>query len=132
LHPDSATVSQTVLTVKTLLSPLTREQVGLVRCLGLNYADHAAEANLAKPAFPVLFYKPSTSLIAPNAPIIIPSIAQPVKNNLPDYEVELVIVIGRPAKNVSQRDALDYVLAYTGANDVRSRKCVEYNSQQSN
>lgn len=70
--------------------------------------------------FPVLFYKPTTSLIGPGAPIIIPGVAQPVKHHLPDYEVELVIVIGKPAKDVSQADALDYVLAYSGANDVGS------------
>lgn len=45
--------------------------------------------------------------------------AQPVKEHIPDYEVELAIVIGKVAKNVSEEDALDYVLGYTGANDVR-------------
>lgn len=50
----------------------------------------------------------------------IPHIAQPPQEHLPDYEVELVIVIGKAAKNVSEADALDYVLGYTGANDVRT------------
>lgn len=118
----AAQVSNRVLTVKTLLSPLSPEQVGLVRCLGLNYSDHAAEANLPKPQSPVLFYKPAGSLIGPNAPVIIPLVAQPVHEHLPDYEVELVIVIGKAAKNVSEKDALDYVLGYTGANDVSFRK----------
>ena len=68
---------------------------------------------------PILFYKPVTSLIGPLAPIVIPKVAQPAKDHLPDYEVELVIVIGKAAKNVSEADALDYVLGYTGANDVR-------------
>jgi hypothetical protein len=63
---------------------------------------------------PVLFYKPTSALIGPGAPIIIPTFAQPTKEHLPDYETELVIVIGRPAKNVSEADALDYVLGYTG------------------
>lgn len=49
----------------------------------------------------------------------IPKVAQPPKDHLPDYEVELVIVIGKAAKNVSEADALDYVLGYTGANDVK-------------
>lgn len=66
-----------------------------------------------------MFYKPVTSLIGPGAPVVIPAVAQPVKHHLPDYEVELVIVIGKAAKNVSKADALDYVLAYSGANDVR-------------
>ncbi|KAG5654224.1 hypothetical protein H0H81_005911 [Sphagnurus paluster] len=105
----TAQVTKKVLTVKSLLTPLSGEQVKVVRCLGLNYSDHAAEANLPKPAFPILFYKPITALIGPLAPIVIPKVAQPPKEHLPDYEVELVIVIGKAAKNVSEADALDYV-----------------------
>lgn len=118
----AAQLTNTVLTVKELLSPLSQEEVKTVRCLGLNYSDHAAEAKMAKPPVPVLFYKPLTSMIGPNVPICIPKIAQPVEDHLPDYEVELTIVIGRAAKGVSEADALDYVLGYTGANDVSFRK----------
>ncbi|RDB19979.1 Fumarylacetoacetate hydrolase domain-containing protein 2 [Hypsizygus marmoreus] len=118
----AAQVTNNVLTAKTLLSPLSKEEIKVVRCLGLNYSDHAAEAKLAKPAFPILFYKPVTALIGPLAPVIIPSVAQPPKEHLPDYEVELVIVIGKAAKNVTEADALDYVIGYTGANDVSFRK----------
>ncbi|KAI6127188.1 hypothetical protein F5141DRAFT_1186366 [Pisolithus sp. B1] len=98
------------------------QEVKTVRCLGLNYTDHAAEAKMAKPPVPILFYKSLASIIGPNAPIFIPRIAQPVEDHLPDYEVELTIVIGKAAKNVSEADALDYVLGYTGANDVSFRK----------
>ncbi|KAL4076250.1 hypothetical protein V8B97DRAFT_2001663 [Scleroderma yunnanense] len=118
----AAQVSNTILTVKELLSPLSREEVKTVRCLGLNYSDHAAEAKMTKPAAPILFYKPLASIIGPNAPIFIPRVAQPVEEHLSDYEVELTIVIGKVAKNVSEADALDYVLGYTGANDVSFRK----------
>ncbi|KAG6812947.1 hypothetical protein H0H92_015267 [Tricholoma furcatifolium] len=118
----AAQVTNKVLTAKSLLAPLSNEEVKVVRCLGLNYSDHAAEAKLPKPDFPILFYKPVTALIGPLAPIIIPTVAQPPKEHLPDYEVELVIVIGKAAKNVSEADALDYVLGYTGANDVSFRK----------
>ncbi|TFY72965.1 hypothetical protein EVG20_g3 [Dentipellis fragilis] len=114
-------VSKNLLTVKELLAPLSRDQIPLVRCLGLNYADHAAEAKLQKPAAPVLFYKPATAIIGPSAPITIPKVAQPIAKHLPDYEVELTIVIGKPAKDVSEADALDYVLAYTGGNDISFR-----------
>ncbi|KAI0053602.1 fumarylacetoacetate hydrolase [Auriscalpium vulgare] len=117
----AAQVSSNVLTVKTLLSPLSREQIKTVRCLGLNYSDHAAEANMTKPAAPVLFYKPPTSVIGPGAAITIPKAAQPVDKHIPDYEVELTIVIGKAAKNVSEADALDYVLGYTAGNDVSFR-----------
>ncbi|KAF9226797.1 hypothetical protein BS17DRAFT_728647 [Gyrodon lividus] len=118
----AAQVTNTILTVKELLSPLSREELKVVRCLGLNYSDHAAEAKMAKPAAPILFYKPLASMIGPNAPIYIPKAAQPVEEHLSDYEVEFTIVIGKTAKNVSEADALDYVLGYTGANDVSFRK----------
>lgn len=59
-----------------------------------------------------------STLIGPLANVVIPKVAQPGSAHLPDYEVELTIVIGKPAKNVSEEEALDYVLGYTGANDV--------------
>lgn len=118
----AARVTSNVLTVDKLLSPLSREEMKVVRCLGLNYSDHAAETKMAKPAAPILFYKPLASMIGPNAPIFIPKVAQPVEEHLSDYEVELTIVIGKAAKDVSEADALDYVLGYTGANDVSFRK----------
>lgn len=68
--------------------------------------------------FPILFVKPASSLIGPSAPIIIPRAAQPIEEHIPDYEVELTVVIGKPAKNVSEANALDYVLGYTAGNDV--------------
>ncbi|KAL0070152.1 hypothetical protein AAF712_002642 [Marasmius tenuissimus] len=114
----AAQVTENVLTVRTLLSPVSNEEVKYVRCLGLNYSDHAAEAGLAKPAFPILFIKPPSSLLGPDATITIPAVAQPPKEHLPDYEVEFTIVIGKPAKDVREEDALDYILGYTGANDV--------------
>lgn len=57
-------------------------------------------------------------MLGPLGTINIPRVAQPPKDHLPDYEVELVIVIGKAAKDVSEAEALDYVLGYTGANDV--------------
>ncbi|KZS97828.1 hypothetical protein SISNIDRAFT_546874 [Sistotremastrum niveocremeum HHB9708] len=121
LDPD-AKVTSTVLTVKHLLDPLSKDQVKLVRCLGLNYRDHAAEAKLPLPETPVLFYKPASSLIGPNVPIVIPRVAQPVAEHVPDYEAELTIVIGKPAKDVSEANALDYVLGYVSGNDMSFRK----------
>ncbi|THH21374.1 hypothetical protein EUX98_g8396 [Antrodiella citrinella] len=117
----SAEVTNRVLTVKELLAPLSREQLGIVRCLGLNYSDHAAETKMAKPKYPILFYKPPTSMIGPEAPIAIPKALQPVEKHIPDYEVELTVVIGKAAKNVSEADALNYVLAYTAGNDISFR-----------
>uniref|UniRef100_A0A3G9JYJ6 Caffeoylpyruvate hydrolase n=1 Tax=Neonothopanus nambi TaxID=71958 RepID=CPH_NEONM len=118
----SAQVSKNVLTVRELLMPLSREEIKTVRCLGLNYPVHATEANVAVPKFPNLFYKPVTSLIGPDGLITIPSVVQPPKEHQSDYEAELVIVIGKAAKNVSEDEALDYVLGYTAANDISFRK----------
>ena len=74
---------------------------------------------LVRTSAPILFYKPVASLIGPLSDIAIPKAAQPVEDHLPDYEVEFVVVIGKPAKDVSEADALDYVLGYTATNDVR-------------
>lgn len=57
-------------------------------------------------------------MIGPGVPITIPRVAQPVAHHVPDYEVELTIVIGKAAKNVTESKALDYVLGYTVGNDV--------------
>lgn len=75
---------------------------------------------LAIPDFPTLFIKPSTSLSDPwPAPTVLPKITQ--VDSTGDYESEMVIVIGRDAKDVSEEEALDYVLGYTASNDVSSR-----------
>jgi len=73
------------------------------------------------PAFPVLFIKPVTALIGPFDLINIPKSCQPVNFHLPDFEAELVVVIKKPCKNVSEADALDYVLGYTLGNDISFR-----------
>ena len=67
-----------------------------------------------------MFYKPPLSIIGPEAEILIPKAIQPVSKHLPDYEVELTVVIGKPCRNVSEADALDYVLGYMTGNDVRT------------
>lgn len=93
--------------------------VGSVRkivCVGLNYADHAAEANMALPAEPVLFMKPVSSICGPFDNVEIPRGAEKT-----DWEVELAIVIGQRAKYVSQADAMQHVAGYCVANDVSER-----------
>jgi len=85
-------------------------------CVGLNYRDHADEFRQTIPSSPVLFIKPSTSLLGPGKAIQYPSMSKRV-----DYEAELVVVIGRLAKNIAENEALDYVLGYTCGNDVTAR-----------
>ncbi|KAI1806709.1 hypothetical protein F4811DRAFT_568513 [Daldinia bambusicola] len=112
-------VTDQIADVRLLLAPLALEDVKTVRCLGLNYALHAKEANLPIPKYPVLFYKPVTSLSGPTDPIPIHPIAQEELGL--DYEVELVVIIGKEAKDVPESEALDHVLGYAVGNDVSHR-----------
>ena len=89
-----------------------------VYCIGLNYACHAAETNKPVPEYPIVFTKAVTSLVGHQAPIILPHVA---KDEV-DYEGELGVVIGRECKNVSEADALSYVMGYVPCNDVTARR----------
>lgn len=87
-----------------------------ILCIGLNYRQHAKECNLPLPSAPVLFNKFSNALAADNDRIrLLPEYVEY------DYEAELVAVIGKPARNVSVEDALDYVFGYTCGNDLSTR-----------
>jgi len=112
-------VTDEEVTVKKILGPLTRDDVPVLRCIGLNYAKHIKEAGRQPPPFPFFFFKPNTCLQDHDAPVVIPKLAQ---DDQADYEGELCIVMGRDAKDVSREEALDYVAGYTSGNDVSSRK----------
>ncbi|KAG4273083.1 hypothetical protein FPRO04_09920 [Fusarium proliferatum] len=106
--------------VERLLSPLAQEEVGTIRCIGLNYVQHAKEVKMDIPTIPTLFLKPNTALGDPwPAPTLLPKITQ--NDGSGDYESELAVIIGKAAKNVSEENAMDYVLGFTAANDVSSR-----------
>jgi 2-keto-4-pentenoate hydratase/2-oxohepta-3-ene-1,7-dioic acid hydratase in catechol pathway len=91
-------------------------QVPNVVCIGLNYSDHAAETNTPIPTQPIVFNKHTSALAGPNDPVLI----APGSGKL-DWEVELAIVIGRPAWHVSEAEALQYVAGYCLCNDVSER-----------
>lgn len=91
-------------------------QVGKFVCIGLNYADHAAESGLALPNEPVIFAKATSAICGPNDNVEIPR--NSVKT---DWEVELGIVIGKTAKYVSEAEALSHVAGYCVINDVSER-----------
>lgn len=91
--------------------------LGKFLCVGLNYSDHAAEANMAVPKEPVLFTKWSSAFSGPNDPVVLPRHA--VKG---DWEVELGVVIGTKARYVSLETALSHVAGYTVVNDVSERE----------
>ncbi|KXJ96070.1 fumarylacetoacetate hydrolase family protein [Microdochium bolleyi] len=106
--------------VDRVLSPLARDEVGTIRCIGLNYVQHAQEVGIDLPKLPTVFLKPAEALGDPwPQPTLLPKITQ--SDNTGDYESELAVVIGKECKNVSKEDAMDYVLGYTAANDVSSR-----------
>ena len=91
-------------------------QIGKLCCVGLNYADHAAETGAPIPDEPILFGKAVTSVSGPND-----DIETPRGSDALDYEVEIAIVIGKTAKNVSEADALSHVAGYAVFNDVSER-----------
>lgn len=91
-------------------------QVGKFIGIGLNYADHAAEAGMEPPAMPIVFMKATSSICGPNDPVYLPRGA--LKG---DWEVELGVVIGKRAKYVAEADALNHVAGYTIVNDVSER-----------
>ncbi|MBC7722932.1 MAG: fumarylacetoacetate hydrolase family protein, partial [Pedobacter sp.] len=85
-------------------------------CIGLNYADHAAESNMAIPQEPIIFFKSTSSLVGPNDDLIIP------KNSVKtDWEVELAVVIGKKTSYIDEADAMDYVAGFCLHNDYSER-----------
>ncbi|MGB0409054.1 MAG: fumarylacetoacetate hydrolase family protein [Opitutales bacterium] len=89
-----------------------------IYAIGLNYREHAAEMKTEIPEYPVVFAKSISSVVDPDAPILLP---RHLHSDQVDYECELAVVIGQRCKNVAAADALDYVLGYTCANDVSAR-----------
>jgi ureidoglycolate lyase len=96
-------------------------------CIGLNYADHAKEANQPIPAEPVVFMKANSAITGPNDDVKLPK-----GSKKGDWEVELAFVIGRKAQSVTEADALNYVAGYMICNDVSEREWqLEHGSQWS-
>ncbi|KAJ6178947.1 hypothetical protein N7519_009408 [Penicillium mononematosum] len=126
-------VSDEIVTVRRILSPLAPSDVPTIRCVGLNYLKHSKreinqpaanfrelitavqQAKRMPPPFPFIFFKPQTTILDHGNNVVIPKIAQ---NDQAGYEGALTIVIGKDAKDVSQENALDYVAAYTCAGRI--------------
>ena len=90
--------------------------VGKFICIGLNYSDHAAEARMALPAEPVIFMKATSSICGPDDDVLIPRGSKKT-----DWEIELGVVIGKPALYVEEADALSHVAGYCVINDLSER-----------
>lgn len=97
----------------TLLAPVAPSKVV---CIGRNYAAHAAELGNEVPPEPLIFFKPPSAIIGPDAPIHLTPLSQRV-----EHEAELVLVIGRRARHLSEADAMSAVFGYTCGNDVTAR-----------
>jgi 2-keto-4-pentenoate hydratase/2-oxohepta-3-ene-1,7-dioic acid hydratase in catechol pathway len=89
---------------------------GKIVCLGLNYVEHAKEGGHQAPDYPALFIRATTSLVGPSEPVVRPRVSEKL-----DYEVELMVVIGRRCRHVPEADALSKVFGYTVFNDVSVR-----------
>ena len=111
---DSELTTETVdLFSSRLLAPVEPRKI---LCIGLNYCEHAEELTMELPKKPVVFMKPTSSLIGYGDTIV-----RPEQSSRVDYEGELVIVIGKDCRNVKKEEAGDYIMGYTIANDVTAR-----------
>lgn len=97
---------------ETITPAMPIDAPGKVLCLGLNYAEHAAEGGFDVPDYPALFIRVRSSLIPAGAPLVCPKASETL-----DYEAELMVIIGKPARHVSKAQALDHVFGYTIFND---------------
>ncbi len=109
----------------TLLAPV---QPSKIICIGLNYHAHveASQSTDVAPEYPLIFLKPPSSVIGPRENIV-----HPVQSQRVDYEAELAIVIGRRARNVPEKNAIDYVFGFTCVNDVTARDLQKQDGQWS-
>lgn len=98
----------------TLLTPLAGK--GKIICVGLNYADHAAEGGFQVPSYPALFLRVASSLVGHGAPLV-----RPRQSDQFDYEGELVAIIGRGGRDIPKEKALDHVAGYSIFNDASVR-----------
>ena len=105
-----------------LLAPIVPANI---LCFGRNYKAHAEEVGDDVPEEPVLFIKATSCVIGPDAPVVLPKVAA----DHVDYEAELAVIIGKPARHVTPEQAPDCVLGYTCGNDVSARDCPHRDGQ---
>src|SRR4051812_901824 len=108
---ESAIAAAPVLDPAKLQFALPMATIGKIICVGLNYADHAAESPYDKPKFPVFFLRTTAGVIGHGAPIIRPQISEHL-----DFEGEMVAVIGKAGRRIAMERALDHVVADSGFN----------------
>ena len=114
IHAEWSSCPAIALSEVTLIAPVPRP--GKVICIGLNYADHAAESGMEPPAAPLVFSKFTNNVVGQDA--VVP---MPLGESESDYEAELAVVIGRRAWRIDESSAMDHVLGYACANDLSAR-----------
>lgn len=105
-----ATASKTP--VASIVPALPVANPGTIICLGLNYVDHIKEGGYDVPDYPALFMRTKKSIMPAGAPMVRPVVSEKL-----DYEVELMVIIGKGGRHIAAEDALDHVFAYTVLND---------------
>lgn len=111
-EPFSNFDSQETIPLSQIQPCLPLQQPGKIICLGLNYMDHIKEGGYKVPDYPALFMRSSSSLMPSQAPMVRPTISIQL-----DYEAELMLIVGKQGRHISESNALDYVFAYTVFND---------------
>jgi len=119
---ETPAFDEQVVEIRRLLPPAAPPNIFAV---GRNYRGHIAETGARTPPEPLIFMKATTTLLAPEANIVLPASAP----DQVDFEAELAVVLGKAAKNVSADDAPGYILGYTCANDVSARDCQKNDKQ---
>ncbi|KIX97185.1 uncharacterized protein Z520_07299 [Fonsecaea multimorphosa CBS 102226] len=115
---ENCEVTERVETVKKLLGPFSRQDAPVIRCIGGNYAEHLDELNYKRPQHPIMFPKTPNAVAGYGDDVVIPKIAQ---DDQADYEIELAVIMGKDALNVTAEEAYDYVVGYTVSNDMSTR-----------
>ncbi|MCL4109788.1 UNVERIFIED_CONTAM: hypothetical protein GTU68_018515 [Idotea baltica] len=101
-----------VIPVSTIVPALPVAKPGTIICLGLNYVDHIKEGGYDIPDYPALFMRGKNSIMAAGKPMVRPSVSEKL-----DYEVELMVIVGKGGRHIAEENALDHVFAYTVLND---------------
>lgn len=118
LQGDGASAaSGEVIALSDITPALPLARPGKIVCLGLNYAEHAREGGYDIPDYPAMFMRVSTSMIPADAPMVLPTASHTF-----DYETELMVIIGKGGRHISEADALDHVFGYTTFNDGSVRE----------
>ncbi len=120
--PDLGSLPSAALEEVQLLAPVPDPEK--IICIGLNYREHAREAGLEAPKYPMFFAKYRNALAGPYDPIVLPRVTNKV-----DYEAELAVVMGKTGKHIPEERALEYVAGYMALNDVSARDFQRRTSQ---